>query len=121
MGVVDMNFALWPTELVRYQPKEAPPIQIGWEWHPENFTWSGWGGSSYRYFVVHAPREAGSFLFGTSPCRISLEAEAGELVVVRIALFHRRRQECVPSRNTLTGAKKIFTASPFARDLLVSA
>ena len=76
-GVVDMNFALWPVELVRYRPADTPPIGIGFEWHPQRFRWTESGGSSYRYFVVHAEGEVGSLVFAWAPCRVSLAAQAG--------------------------------------------
>jgi hypothetical protein len=89
MGVVDVNFTLWPTELVRYQPAAAPPVRLGWEWYPDKFNWRRWGGSAYRYFVVRAPTDEGYQLFRGVPCSISLEAHAGDWWLYESYCFSR--------------------------------
>ena len=75
-GVVDMNFAVFPVELVRYKPSVPPPNPIVSEWHPQTFRWKEWRGGTYRYFVVHAPVDLGYRLFGRAPCSVSLVARA---------------------------------------------
>lgn len=73
-----MNFALWPTELALYRPDSTPPIKIGFEWRPDTFTWTQWGGNSYRYFVVRAPFEVEREMFRQAPCRVTLTAHSGD-------------------------------------------
>jgi hypothetical protein len=92
-GVVDMNFALWPTELVLYRPADTPPVKIGFEWNPQTFTWSHWGADAYRYFVVRAPFEAGRELFRLAPCRVSLVAHSGDW------WLYEKAPSCSPSLN----------------------
>lgn len=75
-GIVDMNFALFPVELVRFRPTVPPPDPIVSEWHPQTFRWSKWRGGMYRYFVVHAPVDLGYRLFGWAPCPVTLVAHS---------------------------------------------
>jgi hypothetical protein len=75
-GVVDVNFAVFAVELVRYRPGEVPTDPMVSEWHPQTFRWSQWHGGMYRYFVVHAPVDLGYRLFGWAPCPVSLVAHS---------------------------------------------
>ena len=75
-GVVDMNFAVFPIEPVRYLPSVPPPDPSFSEWHPQTFGWNRWHGSLYRYFVVHAPIDLGYRLFAWAPCSVSLVARS---------------------------------------------
>jgi hypothetical protein len=77
-GVVDVNFALFPVELVQYRADAQPAAQIGFENQPETFSWYGWNGSAYRYFVVHAPEDLLRRLFGRAPCRLRLVARSND-------------------------------------------
>ncbi len=92
-GVVDMNFALWPTELVLYRPADTPPVKIGFEWNPQTFKWSQWGADAYRYFVIRAPFEVGRELFQQAPCRVSLVAQSGDW------WLYEKPLRCSPSVN----------------------
>ncbi len=75
-GVVDMNFAVFPIEPVRYLPSVPRPDPIVSEWHPQTFRWREWRGGTYRYFVVHAPVDLGYRLFAWAPCPVSLVARS---------------------------------------------
>lgn len=71
-GVVDINFAVFPVELVRFRPTMSAPDASVSEWHPQAFRWKQWRGGTYRYFVVHAPVDLGYRLFAWAPCPVSL-------------------------------------------------
>lgn len=71
-GVVDMSFAVFPIEPVRYRASVPPPDPIVSEWHPQTFRWHEWRGGQYRYFVVHAPVDLGYRLFAWAPCPVRL-------------------------------------------------
>jgi hypothetical protein len=76
-GVVDMNFAVFPVALVRYQPAVLSQTPLFSEWSPQAFRWREWRGDSYRYFVVHAPVDLGYRLFAWAPCTVTLVAQSG--------------------------------------------
>lgn len=75
-GVVDMSFAVFPIEPVRYRSTVPPPDPSFSEWHPQTFRWREWRGGQYRYFVVHAPIDLGYRLFAWAPCPVSLLARS---------------------------------------------
>jgi hypothetical protein len=76
-GVVDMNFAVFPIEPVRYNSTVPAPDPSVSEWHPQTFRWTEWRGDTYRYFVVHAQVDLGYRLFAWAPCSVSLVAQSG--------------------------------------------
>ncbi len=76
-GVVDMNFAVFPIEPVRYNSTVPAPDPSVSEWHPQSFRWTVWRGDTYRYFVVHAQFDLGYRLFAWAPCPVSLVAQSG--------------------------------------------
>ena len=76
-GVVDMSFAVFPIEPVRYVSSFPQPDASVSEWHPQGFRWTEWRGGRYRYFVVHAPVDLGYRLFGRAPCPVNLVTRSG--------------------------------------------
>jgi len=51
-GLVDMNFAWYPPQVVRFRPDRLPAVELGFEWNPRSFDWTRHHGRTYRYFFV---------------------------------------------------------------------
>lgn len=84
-GLVDFNFAYWPSMTVHYRNKARPAADVVMAWYPTTFDWQRHGAENYRYFFV---RGDATFVIGV----LGQHAERLDLVASRGLwhLFERR-------------------------------
>lgn len=75
-GLVDLNFAWAPPQIVRFRPDRLPAVEPGFEWHPERFDWARHHGSDYRYFFVRSTKPLPDALFKGADCPPTLVQSA---------------------------------------------
>jgi hypothetical protein len=76
-GLVDMNLAVAPPQIVRFRPGKMPAVPLPFAWQAHTFNWQRHQGDVYRYFFVRkAPGQAGPDFSG-SRCTPSLLAVEG--------------------------------------------
>ena len=63
------NFAWFPPQIVRFQPRHLPAWLPGFEWRPERFDWTVHHGADYRYFFVRHFAPLPTNLFRGATCR----------------------------------------------------
>jgi hypothetical protein len=72
-GMVDPNSAVWPVELIWFQPGKTPASTVLFEWAPQRFDWKRLQGENYRYFITSSPVDLGPRLFAGASCKVSLK------------------------------------------------
>jgi hypothetical protein len=77
-GITNPSFAETYVQPVAYKSTYIPKITFqGFTWNPQKFNWQIHEGYKYDYFVIHAPVDAGGFLFKTASCGVKLVSHSG--------------------------------------------
>lgn len=71
-GLVDFNFAQWPSLNSFYKPEYRSRITSDFAWAPYDFNWQLHNGDAYRYFIVRGTPEFVTFLFRDDMDKVSL-------------------------------------------------
>jgi len=80
-GLVDLNFARFLPQIVRYRPGKVPArfSTEDWAQNPAGgFDWERDGASAYRYFFVRHERALPDSFFPAGPCRPVLVKSSGD-------------------------------------------
>lgn len=76
-GLVDMNFAVAPPQIVRFKPEHTPAIKLNFAWQPASFDWQRHQGWLYRYFFVRRDTSQPATLFDQLDCKPVLLKSSG--------------------------------------------
>jgi len=76
-GLVDMNFAIAPPQIVRFKPDQTPAVPLNFAWMPAGFDWKKHDGNLYRYFFIRGQAPDSIQLWASAPCPPVLRAAQG--------------------------------------------
>lgn len=77
-GLVDVNFAWFLPQIVRFRQNKVPAINTDFSWAPQTFNWEQHHGEIYRYFFVRHTGPLPVHLFAsTGSCQVSLLKSVG--------------------------------------------
>lgn len=76
-GLVDMNFAIAPPQIVRFRPEHTPAVKLNFAWQPSRFDWQTHHGEMYRYFFVRRNTGKPATLFKSLSCAPTLLKASG--------------------------------------------
>ena len=77
-GFVDLNFASFVPQIVRFRPGTPPLGPLALEHDPGGFEWKKDNGRQYRYFFVHKVGPSPANFFANSECDVALVTQEGE-------------------------------------------
>ena len=90
-GFVDVNFAWFLPQIVRFRQDRVPSVNTDFSWKPQAFNWTAHHGEIYRYFLVrHTGPLPVRFFASTGPCQVALLKAAGSWSVYET-------QQCTPN------------------------
>lgn len=92
-GLVDMNFAIAPPQIVRFRPEHTPAVKLNFAWQPSSFDWQTHHGEIYRYFFVRRDTSQPATMFSGLRCAPALLKASGSWEV-----YEAKR--CPPSTAT---------------------
>jgi hypothetical protein len=84
-GFVDLNFATFVPQIVRFRPGMMPIQPPALEHDPGSFEWQKDNGRQYRYFFVHKIGPLPVNFFANNECDVALVMQEGEW-----SLYERR-------------------------------
>jgi hypothetical protein len=84
-GFVDLNFATFVPQIVRFRPGMLPLQPPALEHEPWNFEWKKDNGRQYRYFFVHKVGPLPANFFANNECDVVLVTQEAEW-----SLYERR-------------------------------
>ena len=77
-GFVDVNFAWFLPQIVRFRQDQVPAVNTDFSWIPQTFNWAQHHGEIYRYFLVRHSGQLPVNLFeSTGRCQVTLLKSAG--------------------------------------------
>ncbi|KQP11881.1 hypothetical protein [Pseudorhodoferax sp. Leaf267] len=76
-GLVDLNFAVAPPQIVRFRPDRVPPLPLAFAWRPMEFDWKRHDADRYRYFFVRRGPAQAAPDFAGARCMPRLIVEEG--------------------------------------------
>lgn len=85
-GLVDFNFAAWPSLNLVYRRDRVPAADEMLSWNPWNFDWQRHDADQYRYYIVKASPQLVAQIMGPHQEGVSLVANEDDWF-----LFERRR------------------------------
>ncbi|OLL31645.1 hypothetical protein BTH42_12010 [Burkholderia sp. SRS-W-2-2016] len=85
-GFVDLNFATFVPQIVRFRPGMMPISPPALEHDPGSFEWTRDQGRQYRYFFVHKVGPLPANFFANNECEVALVVHEGEW-----SLYERRK------------------------------
>ena len=77
-GFVDLNFASFVPQIVRFRPGMLPLSPLALEHDPGSFEWKKDNGRQYRYFFVHKVGPLPANFFANNECDVALVTQEGE-------------------------------------------
>ncbi|BAN26916.1 hypothetical protein [Caballeronia insecticola] len=84
-GFVELNFAMFIPQIVRFRPTEFPLQASRLEDFPQTFEWKRDNGRTYRYFFVRKAEPLAASFFANDECDVALLMRSGEW-----SLYERR-------------------------------
>ena len=77
-GLVDMNFAWYVPEIIRYRSDHLPAVRPGTFFTADHFDWDGTNAQIYRYFFVRSSTPVTADYFANPHCTVALIAQADQ-------------------------------------------
>lgn len=76
-GVVDFNFGVFHTAVVRYKLDKRPTMANTLAWNPAKFDWQKTGGDDYDYFVIRSRTDVSAEIFKDKRSAVTLLRNEG--------------------------------------------
>ena len=76
-GVVDFNFGMFYSTVVRYKPERRPNWEAEIAWDPGRFDWNKNQGDRYGYFIIRSDVDVAEQVFKTALPKVDLVARQG--------------------------------------------
>ncbi|HSD38406.1 MAG TPA: hypothetical protein VLC92_12915 [Rhodocyclaceae bacterium] len=76
-GWVDMNFAWFPPQIVRFKKTALPKVKIGFDLVPWKFNWHDHDGRIYKYFIARSFTALPANLLQNDECKTQLLERSG--------------------------------------------